>query len=153
MAPLAYRKIHPKHTVNAIISQHFDGELIAKTLSFLGVKSMRGSSNKGAARVLLQALKAMERGEEVMISPDGPRGPRYSMSEGPLALAHKLKLPLFVINYTPSNFWQLRSWDKFVIPKPFCKIDFYIQSLSVEGMSLEESKATLQDKMLLHALK
>ncbi len=151
MTPLAYRRIHPKHTVNAIISQHFDGELIAGTLGYMGVKSMRGSSSKGAARVLLQALKAMEAGEEVMISPDGPRGPRYHMSEGAIALAQKLHLPIFIINYTASRCWQLRSWDRFVIPKPFSTIDFYIQGVSVGGMESEEAKSFLREKMLEHA--
>jgi lysophospholipid acyltransferase (LPLAT)-like uncharacterized protein len=57
-----------------------------------------------------------------------------------------------MINFTCSNYWQLKSWDKFVIPKPFSKIDFYIQSLSLEGMDLDEAKVYLREKMMKHTI-
>ncbi len=152
MSPQAYRKIHPNHKASAIISQHFDGQIIARTLSFLGIRPLRGSSKKGATKVLLEAFRSVKSGEEVLITPDGPRGPRHSMSDGAIGLALKSGLPIFVMNYTCSSYWQLGSWDHFVIPKPFCKMDFYMQSLSLEGMSLEEAKAYLREKMLEHTI-
>ena len=152
MTPQAYRKIHPKHPASAIISQHFDGELIAGTLSFLHIRPLRGSSKKGAKKVLLEAFRAVKKGEEVLITPDGPRGPRHSMSDGAIGLALKSKLPIFVMNYTCDRYWQLGSWDGFIIPKPFAKIDFYMQSLSLEGMNLEEAKVYLKEKMMEHTI-
>ena len=152
MSPQAYRKIHPKHPASAIISSHFDGSLIAGTLQMLHIRPLRGSTKKGARQVLLQAFKSIKEGEEVLITPDGPRGPRHSMSDGAIGIALKSKLPIFVMNYQASSYWQLNSWDRFVIPKPFGQIDFYIQSISLEGMNLEEAKDYLKEKMLEHTI-
>jgi lysophospholipid acyltransferase (LPLAT)-like uncharacterized protein len=56
------------------------------------------------------------------------------------------------MNYKAENYWQLKSWDRFVIPKPFSKIDFYLQSISLEGMEFDEAKAYLRMKMLEHTI-
>ena len=148
MSPQAYRKIHKKHPASAIISAHFDGSLIASTLNMLKIRPLRGSTRKGARQVLLQAFKSIKSGEEVLITPDGPRGPRHSMSDGAIGIALKSKLPIFVMNYKADHYWQLKSWDRFVIPKPFTRVDFYIQSISLEGLTREEAKVYLSDKML-----
>ena len=148
MSPQAYRHIHKKHSASAIISSHFDGSLIAGTLSWLNIRPLRGSSKKGATQVLKEAFKSIKLGEEVLITPDGPRGPRHSLSDGAIGIARKSKLPVFVMNFKAKNFWQVNSWDKFVIPKPFTKVDFYMQSISLEGMELEEAKVYLLGKML-----
>jgi len=150
MSPQAYRHIHKKHPASAIISSHFDGAIIANTLKLLKIRPLRGSSRKGAKQVLLQAFKSIGSGEEVLITPDGPKGPRHSMSDGAVGIALRSKLPIFVMNFKAKSYWQLGSWDRFVIPKPFTQIDFYIQSLSLEGLTLEESKIYLSKKMLAY---
>jgi lysophospholipid acyltransferase (LPLAT)-like uncharacterized protein len=152
MSPQAYRHIHKKHPASAIISSHFDGSLIASTLSLLNIRPLRGSSRKGAKQVLIQAFRSIKSGEEVLITPDGPKGPRHSMSDGAIGIALKSKLPIFVMNFQAKHYWQLSSWDKFVIPKPFTKVDFYIQSISLEGMELEAAKTYLSSKMLEHTI-
>ena len=148
MSPQAYRHIHKNHPASAIISSHFDGSLIAKTLQYLHIRPLRGSSKKGAKKVLLQAFKSIKSGEEVLITPDGPRGPRHTMSDGAIGIALKSKLPIFVMNFKAKSYWQVNSWDQFVIPKPFTRIDFYMQSILLEGMEHEEAKVYLLDKML-----
>jgi lysophospholipid acyltransferase (LPLAT)-like uncharacterized protein len=148
MSPQAYRSIHKKQPASAIISSHFDGSLIARTLEYLHIRPLRGSSRKGARQVLLQAFKSIKQGEEVLITPDGPKGPRHTMSDGVIGISLKSKLPIFVMNYKAQKYWQLKSWDKFLIPKPFTKVDFYMQSISLEGMEHEEAKAYLLTKML-----
>jgi len=152
MSPQAYRHLHKNHPASAIISSHFDGSLIAKTLEFLKIRPLRGSSRKGAKQVLLQAFKSIKSGEEVLITPDGPKGPRHTMSDGAVGIALKSKLPIFVMNFKADRYWQLGSWDKFVIPKPFTKIDFYIQSLSLDGLSHEEAKEYLSERMLEYTI-
>ena len=151
-SPQAYRKIHPKHQSYAIVSSHFDGSLIAKTLNILKIKPLRGSSRAGASKVLLQAFRQVKKKKEVLITPDGPKGPRYSMSDGAVAMAIKSRLPIFTMNFKADNYWQLSSWDKFVIVKPFSKIDFYLQSISVEDMSIEEANIYLKSKMLPNSI-
>lgn len=152
IAPQVYRKLRQQQPTSAIISQHFDGDLIAKTLSFLNILPLRGSSKRGAKSVLINAIKAIKEGYSVMITPDGPRGPRYSMSDGAIVLALRSNLPLMVVNYQAGSYWQLKSWDQFVVPKPFTSLDIYHQVLYIEGMEKEEAKKYLQTQMTTYAL-
>jgi len=151
MIPI-YRVIRPNRSASAIISQHKDGEIVAKVLSYLSIKPLRGSTRKGAKKVLLESMRAIDRGEELQISPDGPKGPRYHIYDGVIALAMRSKLPIMIIGYRADSYWRLKSWDRFVIPKPFTKIDFYIQSLSIDGLNLQDAKELLYTKMIEHAL-
>jgi lysophospholipid acyltransferase (LPLAT)-like uncharacterized protein len=152
MSPQMYRQLRPSASASAIASEHKDGEIVTQVLRHLGIKPLRGSSRRGAQRVLLQAFRMLREGEEILITPDGPKGPRYHLHDGIVGLALKSHLPVLIINYRPSAYWQLDSWDRFIIPKPFCRIDFYLQSVWLEGMTLEQARLTLREKMLKYAL-
>jgi lysophospholipid acyltransferase (LPLAT)-like uncharacterized protein len=152
ISPQVYRKLRRTAPTSAIISQHFNGELIARVLGFFGITPLRGSSKRGAKRVLMKAIKAIESGETIMITPDGPRGPRKSMSDGAVALALRSKLPIMVVNYKSSSYWQLRSWDRFVIPKPFAKLHIYHQVVTLKNMDKIVAKKHLQSVMNSYSL-
>lgn len=152
LSPQAYRHFHKKQPASGIISRHFDGEMIARILMYFSITPLRGSTSKGAKQVLLEAFRALKKGEDLLVTPDGPRGPRHSIGDGAIALAHKVKAPVLIVNYIPQRYWRLKSWDQFVIPKPFSSIDFYLEAVSLEGMTLEESKKFLRQKMLAHTL-
>ncbi|MEN8727627.1 MAG: lysophospholipid acyltransferase family protein [Sulfurovum sp.] len=152
MSPQAYRYFHKKQLASGIISRHFDGEMIARILMLFSIVPLRGSSSRGAKQVLLEAFRALKKGDDLLVTPDGPRGPRHTISDGAIALAHKAKAPVLTVNYIPKAYWQLGSWDKFVIPKPFSTIDFYLENVSLEGMELDEARNFLSDKMLAHTV-
>ena len=152
ISPQVYRKLRKKQLTSAIIAQHHDGELIARTLKVLDILPLRGSSRRGAKSVLINAIKALKEGYSVMITPDGPRGPRYSMSDGAVALALRAKLPLMVVNYKPHTYWQVPSWDRFMIPKPFTTLEIYHQVLDIQTMEKEDAKAYLQTKMKQYSI-
>ena len=152
MSPQAYRHLHKTEDASAMISHHFDGELISRVYAFLGISSIRGSGRRGAKEVFLKAFRAVKEGRELLITPDGPKGPRHHVHDGAVALAIKNKIPVCVINFTCDRYWQLKSWDKFVIPKPFSKIEFHIKPLNLEGMSLEDAKEYLSEKMLANTI-
>ena len=151
-SPQAYRHFHPKQSASGIISRHFDGEIIARILGFFGISPLRGSSSKGAKQVLLEAFRALKKGDDLLVTPDGPRGPRHEISQGALVLAMKAKAPIMAVNYIPSSYWQLKSWDRFVVPKPFAKLDFYIKIVSIDGMEMDEANVYLREKMLEHTI-
>lgn len=153
MSPQAYRTIHKNHSASAIISSHFDGALIAGTLELFGIRPLRGSSRRGAQKVLFQAFKSIEKGEEVLITPDGPKGPRHSIGDGAIGIALRTKLPIFIMNFKANSYWKLKSWDKFSIPKPFTKVDFYMQSVLLDDMELDEAREYLLGKMLEYTIK
>lgn len=152
ISPQMYRRLRPKILTSAIISQHFDGDIVAKVLAFFTIYPLRGSSNKGAKSVLINSLKALKEGHSVLLTPDGPRGPRYSMSDGAVALAMKSQLPIVAINYRPQSYWQLSSWDKFLIPKPFSALDIYYEVISLNTRDKEEAKTQLQAVMNRNSL-
>ena len=152
ISPQAYRYFHKKQLASGIISRHFDGEMIARVLMYFSIAPLRGSSSRGAKQVLLEAFRALKKGDDLLVTPDGPRGPRHSISDGAIALAHKAKAPVLTVNYIPKAYWQIDSWDKFVIPKPFTTIDFYLENVSLEGMELDEARTFLSDKMLAHTV-
>jgi len=139
--------------IGVMISDHFDGELIARTIGYFGFTTLRGSSSKRAASVLLEAIRKMKAGFDVAITPDGPRGPRHSVADGIVAIAQKMDSAIVVQHVRPSKYWQLRSWDRFIIPKPFSQIDLIaMEPFKVTGMDREDAKILIKKKMLLNAV-
>ena len=105
-----------------ITSRHFDGEYIARIIQKFGFTPARGSSNRGAVRALLELKRFLTReGLEVAFTIDGPRGPIYRVKPGPIWLAQKTGLPILAFHIEPRRYWELKSWDRFRIPKPFTK--------------------------------
>lgn len=119
--PLMFKKIFRLRTY-AMISPSRDGQYITDLAKQFGVLSIRGSSRKRSAGVLNEAVAILNRFYNVSMTPDGPRGPKYKMSQGPVILASKTGYPILPISVNSSRYWQLRSWDNFQIPKPFCKL-------------------------------
>jgi len=151
--PTNYFKFRPNGNVKAMISHNKDGEIIAKIYSLLGTGLIRGSSSKGAAKALISTIKEIKKGSDVALTPDGPRGPRYSVADGVVAIAKKSNAKIIVLNSKPSKYWQFKSWDKFVLPKPFGKIDFYVsEPYSIEGLEFEEAKKFIKNKMMINAM-
>ncbi len=149
MQPFSYRKWRKEPKAVIMISEHFDGELIAKTVGYFGLGTIRGSSRRGAARVLMQAIKKVKEGYDLGITPDGPKGPRFSVSEGIIVVAQKLDRPIVLLNCVPSRYWQLGSWDRFVVPKPFCHLEFYCsEPIRVTEMEMEAAKQLIHDKLM-----
>ena len=111
-----------KFRCSILISQSFDGELIARTLGLLGYNSVRGSSSRGGAAGLLALQDVVARGEPVVFTADGPRGPIYQTKIGPVKLAQMTREPIGSFYLLPEHAWTLNSWDRFLIPKPFSRI-------------------------------
>jgi len=148
MQPFNYKNFKKKGTVKGMISEHRDGEAIRKTVEFLGIGSIAGSSTRGGVKALIAAIKSIKNGTDIAITPDGPRGPIYSIADGVIVIAQKTNSKILPFSCVPSKYWQIKSWDKFIIPKPFGKLDFYIgDPIDVQGMKMEEAKALLLQRM------
>lgn len=149
MQPLNYRAFRKNGNVKVIVSEHKDGVIIRKVCNYLGVYDIQGSSSKGGIRALRNALKEIKKGTDVAITPDGPRGPRFSIADGIVAISQKTKTRIVALNSQPETYWQLNSWDKFVVPKPFGTIDFYVsEPFSIEELSMDEAKKLIKMKLL-----
>lgn len=151
--PMNYFANRPNGTVKTMISQSKDGEIIAKVYALLGVDSIRGSSSKGATKALISTIREIKSGIDVALTPDGPRGPRHTVADGVIAIAQKSGARIVVLNSKPSSYWQFKSWDKFVLPKPFGKIDFYMsEPFNINDLEFEEARSFIKDKMMLNAI-
>lgn len=103
----------------AVVSASRDGQYVSDLISFFGIRAMRGSSKKGGANALLGATRALHDGFNVSFTPDGPRGPKYTMSRGPIYLASAHGTKVIPVSINASRYWSIKSWDNFQIPKPF----------------------------------
>jgi lysophospholipid acyltransferase (LPLAT)-like uncharacterized protein len=113
---------HRNQGIMILISEHRDGEVIAQIAQRLGCRTVRGSTSRGAARALLAMTRALEAGNEIAVTPDGPRGPRHHFAPGALVAAHRAGAPVVGIGIMASRAWRLKSWDAFMIPKPFARV-------------------------------
>jgi lysophospholipid acyltransferase (LPLAT)-like uncharacterized protein len=113
-----FRKFH----ATILISRSFDGELITRTLRLLGYDAARGSSSRGGASGLLVLQGVIDRGLPVVFTADGPRGPIYQTKIGPVKLAQMTRQSIGSFYLLPERAWVMRSWDQFLIPKPFSRV-------------------------------
>lgn len=108
--------------VTVMISDSRDGEYVARLAMLYGLRAMRGSSSKGAAKAVREGISVLRNNRAIAITPDGPRGPRYKVQSGLLRFAAAGNAPILPVHIEASRQWELNSWDKQIYPKPFSTI-------------------------------
>ncbi len=104
-----------------LISEHRDGEMIARAAKLMGLDSVRGSSTRGGGHALLALIRLARKGLPVAVTPDGPKGPAEQVKPGVVQLAKKSGLPFRSACYATKRHWRLGTWDRFYVPKPFTR--------------------------------
>lgn len=99
-----------------------DGTTLATAMSMFGLGAIRGSSSRRAVSALIGMKKALREGFDVCVTPDGPRGPRYFVQPGIIKIAQSTGTEIIPIHIRYSAAWRLKTWDRFVIPKPFSQV-------------------------------
>lgn len=130
-------------------SKSFDGEYIARFIQRFGFGAIRGSSSRGGSRALIKMIKVMRERVPTAFALDGPRGPRYEAKPGAVVLAKKTGDPILPFILEPKSCWQVKSWDRMQIPKPFTKALFAMgQPIYVDPNAsereIDEKQAELQ---------
>ncbi len=105
-----------------LVSPSADGSLVAPLLVRFGYGVVRGSSSRGGARALRHLLVDLRKGKTVVLTPDGPRGPRHAMNLGLAWMGSATGLPIFPLGLATDRAWHLSSWDYFTIPRPFARV-------------------------------
>ena len=113
------RNHHEAAGLAGLVSASKDGAFLSAILQRFGVTAVRGSSSRRGPQALLELTTWAERGYDLAITPDGPRGPRYVVQEGVMSLAQITGLPILPVSYFLKHKFQLKSWDRFQIPVPF----------------------------------
>ena len=116
MMPYCWKKNIPIHM---LISKHKDGQLISKTVRYLGIQSITGSTKHGGMEAMRRMLGILKQKECVGITPDGPRGPRMKCSVGIVNLAQISGSPIIPVTYSSTKRKIISSWDKFQMTLPF----------------------------------
>ena len=148
MLPLLYH--HRNEGVAVLISEHRDGELIARTAQSLGFRTVRGSTSRGASRALVSLARELDAGHDVAITPDGPRGPARSFAPGALFAARRANAPVIAVAVAVDSAWRLGTWDRFKIPKPFSHVRIaYSNPVTVEASTV---RAAAEDTARFQAL-
>lgn len=108
--------------IYALISPHSDGKIISSVVNKFGFGVIEGSTNKNSVAALKIMLKKLGNGSNIVITPDGPRGPIYKINSSIAKIAYKYNIAVIPVSCTASRYLTLSSWDKLMIPLPFGKI-------------------------------
>jgi hypothetical protein len=151
--PLVLHRFFPGRHGAALISASRDGDLLTDAVQRFGYNVVRGSSSRLGASAILQLGEVIASHGDVVITPDGPRGPVYELGPGIIFLAQKTNAPVVPVNMEYSSCWRIKSWDRFIVPRPFAKIrviigaPHHVRSTSTPE-EFETERLRLQDAMM-----
>lgn len=137
--PMNKGKFGGLSSASALASASKDGAVIESVVGAFGVKTVRGSSSRRGVAALIALKKALRVGDQIFITPDGPRGPRYELQPGVIKLAQSSGAPIIPIRVKHSSSWRVKSWDRFHIPKPFSTIIIHIDKMMEVPAKLDEN--------------
>lgn len=150
MLPFFWHKL-ANQKLNALVSPHQDGQLIAHFLKLYDINPISGSTNEKASQSALEIMRLLEKKQSIFISPDGPRGPRMRMKKSPIYFASKSGFPIIFATFSTSHaLFFNKAWDKTLFPLPFGKGVFtlskplYIPS-NINDEQLETYRLQLED--------
>ncbi|MEY2572246.1 MAG: hypothetical protein QOJ87_459 [Verrucomicrobiota bacterium] len=153
MLPRVFDPSFPTRQSYGLISASRDGDFIARFIERSGYGTIRGSSSRKGVIALRQLMDTLAADGNVLFTPDGPRGPVYQLSQGVIFVAQKSGAPIVPIHMEYSSCWRLKSWDRFVVPRPFATLrakfgePIRIAPLS-EPQQLEDERLRLQNAMM-----
>jgi len=143
--------VHRRHPrkLAALVSASKDGALLAAVLGRFGVEQVRGSSSRRGPQALLELTSRAQKGYDLAVTPDGPKGPRYVVQEGVIALAQVTGLPIIPVTCNSRRKLCLKSWDRFQIPLPFSRCELILKQpilvpREADGAEREERRRELE---------
>ena len=114
--------VHRDEGVSVLISEHRDGEIIARVAERVGFATVRGSTSRGGGRALLGLTRVLKEGGDIAITPDGPRGPAHRYAPGALIAAQRAGAPIVPAAIHVDRAWRFDSWDRFAVPWPWARV-------------------------------
>ena len=149
---ILYRKYvlsaNPGRRMAGLVSASRDGALLARVFELFGMQPVRGSSSRRGTQALRELVSWGERGLDLSLTPDGPRGPRYKVHEGVIGAAQLTGMPILPVSYYLPWKCQIRSWDRFQIPMPFTRCELRVgETVRVPGEASPEEREALRVKL------
>jgi hypothetical protein len=142
------RRPQPDRKLAGLVSASKDGGLLARILELFRIEPVRGSSSRRGAQALRELVSWGERGYDLAITPDGPRGPCYTVRDGVIATAQLTGLPIVPVSYRLNWKIRLKSWDRFQVPLPFARCAITTgRVLRVPREATEAERETLRQQL------
>ncbi len=137
-----------------ISSTHGDGQLIQRAAHLLGAKTLWGSSRRGGAKVLREAQKVLEDGHILVMTPDGPKGPRMRSHPGIAYLAKQTNVPVVPVTFATRRQRIFKSWDRFMLVLPFARgIVAFGDPIKLTAESdTETDRSFIEDRMITFSI-
>jgi len=152
-----YPKRHPSRKgVSVLTSPSKDGDILAGVMANLGMGAVRGSSSRRGSTAIRELTTLLESGTDLAITPDGPRGPKYSLGMGAVFLAQKTGIPIMPVHARYHSAIRLKTWDNFAIPLPFSRVDITMDPYVIidpEATDLEAERLRLETLLKVEAEK
>ncbi|MEP6777206.1 MAG: lysophospholipid acyltransferase family protein [Chthoniobacterales bacterium] len=153
MLPPVFDRCFPGRRSVGLISASRDGDLVSILIERSGYGTIRGSTSRKSVIALRQLADALAAGMNVLITPDGPRGPVYEANQGIIFVAQKSGAAVVPMNMEFSRAWRLKSWDRFMIPCPFSSVRVIFGGLhhvqpTKDVAEFEAERLRLQNAML-----
>lgn len=142
----------PGRKMRVLISRHRDGILISRVISHFGQATVSGSSSKGGAAAAKEIRRALETGDNIGITPDGPRGPAQTAAFGAVTLARLTGKPVLPVAFASSRTVRLKSWDRFVLALPFGRIVLCVGAPIAMPDTASGEREELLRRQLEHAM-
>jgi hypothetical protein len=138
----------PAPGLAALISASKDGALLSRVLKYFKVSPVRGSSSRRGRQALLELTSHIENGYNAAITPDGPKGPKYKVQDGIIALAQITGATIIPVSAKVNRKWTLKSWDAFQIPKPFAACEIHLNKpMQVPREASDEEREALRAEL------
>ena len=152
VVPLVHHRYFGDRPGSALTSPSKDGAIIATVMERFGMGHVRGSSSRRGATAMRELAACLKSGRDIGITPDGPRGPCYKLGPGAVVLAQQTGAPVVPIHVEYSRFIRIKSWDRFMIPLPFSRVnvtlgELYTVKQTPGNAEFEEERLRLEKMM------
>lgn len=139
--------INPPRNMHVLISEHRDGKLISQVIHHFGQDTVVGSSSRGGSEAVRNIVRILKKGENISITPDGPRGPNQVAEAGIVTIARLSGKPVLPVTFSASKNKRLKSWDRFMVAKPFGRIVFCVGAPIVVEQADEAARIAVETSM------
>ncbi|GEM_PF-82306 len=149
IASEVFRRYRQGRTLFGLVSASKDGAWLSAFFSLVGMNTVRGSSSKLGREAVTALVDVMRAGNDIGITPDGPRGPLYDFKAGGLIVARRVHAPIILLGAAFDSAWQLRSWDRFYLPKPFSRVRLFSRVIKPAALQDRDEAAEKLRQQLL----
>jgi lysophospholipid acyltransferase (LPLAT)-like uncharacterized protein len=144
-----FRRFRKPRRLYCLVSASKDGAWLTAFFALAGMHTVRGSSSRLGREAVTALINVLKDGHDIGITPDGPRGPMYDFKAGGLIVARRAHAPLILIGASFESAWQLRSWDRFYLPRPFSRVRFVCDYVPTADLADRDAAAELLRARLL----